>query len=105
MLATAVSNILAESRTNKFPFMGWRPFTLRKPLCAYGLIAQLVQRSALTERAPTTSPRHPVGALSISGRLSWRPLSCAPSMGIDLEVGVLPRAGHNERSEPQSVVP
>ena len=75
MLATAVSNILAESRTNKFPFMGWRPFTLRKPLCAYGLIAQLVQRSALTERAPTTSPRHPVGALSISGRLSWRPLS------------------------------
>jgi len=26
-------------------------------------------------------------------------------MGIDLEVGVLPRAGHSERSEPQSVVP
>jgi len=33
------------------------PFTLRKPQCAYGLIAQLVQRSALTERAPTTSPQ------------------------------------------------
>ena len=25
MLTTAVSNNLAESRTNKFPFMGWRP--------------------------------------------------------------------------------
>jgi hypothetical protein len=25
MLATAVSNNLAESRTNKFLFMGWRP--------------------------------------------------------------------------------
>jgi hypothetical protein len=25
MLTTAVSNTLAESRTNKFPFMGWRP--------------------------------------------------------------------------------
>ena len=29
----------------------------------------------------------------------------APSMGIDMEVGVLPRAGHSKRSEPQSVVP
>ena len=32
-------------------------------------------------------------------------LRCAPSMGIDLEVEVLSRAGHSERSEPQSVVP
>jgi hypothetical protein len=29
----------------------------------------------------------------------------APGMGIDLEVKVLSRAGHSERSEPQSVVP
>ena len=31
-------------------------FTLRQPKCAYGLIAQLVQRSARAERAPTASP-------------------------------------------------
>jgi len=31
--------------------------------------------------------------------------SCAPGMGIDLEVKVLSQAGHSERSEPQSVVP
>src|SRR2546423_1174652 len=31
--------------------------------------------------------------------------SCAPGMGIDLEVEVLSRAGHSERSEPQSVGP
>ena len=69
--------LTTSQRAEQINFRLWAggPFTLRKPLCAYGLIAQLVQRSALTERAPTTSPRHPVGALSISGRLSWRPLS------------------------------
>ncbi len=30
---------------------------------------------------------------------------CAPGMGIDLEVEVLPRAGHSERREAQSVGP
>jgi hypothetical protein len=70
MLATAVFNNLAESRTNKFPFMGWRPLYASETKCAYRLIARLVQRSACLKGL---RPGHatPVGALSISGRLSW----------------------------------
>ena len=33
------------------------------------------------------------------------PSSCAPGMGIDLEVEVVPRTGHGERNEAQSVGP
>lgn len=39
------------------------------------------------------------------GRSADRPSCGAPGMGIDLEVEVLSRAGHSERSEPQRVGP
>ena len=49
--------------------------------------------------------------INTSDRISGRPprqavfLFGAPGMGIDLEVEVLSRAGHSERSEPRSVGP
>ena len=59
MLTTAVSNNLEESRQINFRLWAGGHFTLRKPLCAYGLIAQPVQLSALPGRAPTNRPSPP----------------------------------------------
>ena len=53
--------LTTSQRAEQINFRLWAGghFTLRKPLCAYGLIAQPVQLSALPGRAPTTSAPAP----------------------------------------------
>ena len=50
-----------SQRAEQINFRLWAGghFTLRKPLCAYGLISQPVQLSALPGRAPTNRPSPP----------------------------------------------
>src|SRR5450759_4846444 len=79
MLTTAVSNNLAETEQINFRLWAGGQFTLRKPLCAYGLIAQPVQLSALPGRAPTNRPSPPRSGLflfraaSVGGLFHFRP--------------------------------
>ena len=53
--------LTTSRRAEQINFRLWAGghFTLRKPLCAYGLIAQPVQLSALPGRAPTNRPSPP----------------------------------------------
>ena len=53
--------LTTSQRAEQINFRLWAggQFTLRKPLCAYGLIAQPVQLSALPGRAPTNRPSPP----------------------------------------------
>src|SRR5450759_4820027 len=89
MLTTAVSNNLAETEQINFRLWAGGQFTLRKPLCAYGLIAQPVQLSALPGRAPTNRPPRSglflFRAASVGGLFHFKPseghgcLLCTPS--------------------------
>src|ERR1019366_1924714 len=57
--------LTTSQRAEQINFRLWAGghFTLRKPLCAYGLIAHPVQLSALPGRAPTNRPSPPRSGL------------------------------------------
>ena len=72
--------LTTSQRAEQINFRLWAGghFTLRKPLCAYGLISQPVQLSALPGRAPTNRPSPPG-----RGSFYFRPPQLAASFVMD----------------------
>jgi len=73
MLATSVSNNLAESRTNKFPFMATSVGGLFQfvRLTQSGRDKQNIKPSRMTQSGHSTSDRKQRSILARSSRLGW----------------------------------